>query len=85
MQFVHDCCDLHTFVVMQEMTQFTRFGSQKTVNLALQAEKTECPALIIFVTAKMNVKQRNRAYPLCKIDLSASLRLIVDDPDEIQT
>ena len=37
---------LRTFVAMQEMSRFTRFGSQKkTVNLGFRAKKTEFPAL----------------------------------------
>ena len=46
MQFMLICCDSCTFVVVQEMSRFTRFGSQKTVNIGLRAKKTEFPVLI---------------------------------------
>ena len=39
MQFMLICCDSCTFVVVQEMSRFTRFGSQKTVNIGLRAKK----------------------------------------------
>ena len=46
--FFHICCDLRTFVVMPEMSRFTRFGSQKkSLNLGLRAKKTEFAALPI--------------------------------------
>ena len=43
--FLHICRNLRTFVGLQEMSRFTRFRSQKTVNLRLRAKKTEFVAL----------------------------------------
>ena len=45
MQFMHICCNSRTFFVLHEMSRFTRFGSQKKLNLGLRAKKTELPAL----------------------------------------
>merc|ERR1711989_198695 len=36
-----------TFIVMQEMSRFMRFGSKKYVNPGLRAKKTEFAALLI--------------------------------------
>ena len=51
---------LRTFVAMQEMSRFTRFGSQKkTVNLGFRAKKTEFPALELTLIFPSNFGIRN--------------------------
>ena len=47
MQFMHICCNSRTFFVVHGMSRFTRFGSQKKMNLGLRAKKTEFPALLL--------------------------------------
>ena len=74
---------LRTFVAMQEMSRFTRFGSQKkTVNLGFRAKKTEFPAL--FPTRYFSQTLKMFYFPATPI-LKLKLTLIQSKPPLLPT
>ena len=69
--FLHICCHLRTFVVMQEMLRFIRFGSQKTLNLGLRAKNTEFAALVtVTMATAMTMISRGDSQEACTLTMT---------------
>ena len=76
--FLHICCHLRTFVVMQEMLRFIRFGSQKTLNLGLRAKNTEFAALVtVTMATAMTMISRGDSQEACTLTMTMTMTTLM--------